>query len=318
MYNRATTQQIKDWHKEFGADRLFQNLYSALSAICRQVNDITPEEIWELANQHVREIVQTENDLFEIDALPHNLFFLLSTYMNEGAKEPCQRTQEDTKRIVFLVQFVILYQLTRYQTDWENHPYKKYCIALVEQLRSNPLMEQLIPLVKETNDRYETIYGGEVEPYDYLPFVNKGDDQAPTQPTEEVQTDTDKNRHIKLFVAAMKKMQVGIYCEKPLESNIKCTYEWYAIYRLAKEIGLIANFDDFLQLMKGDDWKCKPTKIQNFQLHQSAISEDTTFPNWICPSSYNNKFFNKFLHIAKVTYVLYEQSCKKTKLTPFG
>ena len=318
MYNRATTQQIKEWHKEFGADRLFQNLYSALSAICRQVNDITPEEIWELANQHVREIVQTENDLFEIDALPHNLFFLLSTYMNEGAKEPCQRTPEDTKRIVFLVQFVILYQLTRYQTDWENHPYKKYCIALVEQLRSNPLMEQLIPLVKETNDRYETIYGGEVEPYDYLPFVNKGGDQAPTQSTDEVQTDTDKNRHIKLFVAAMKKMQRETYCDKPLESNIKRTYEWYAIYRLAKEIGLIDNFDDFLQLMKGDDWKCKPTKIQNFQIHQSVINEDTIFPNWICPSSYNNKFFNKFLHIAKITYVLYEQSCKKAKLMPFG
>ena len=116
----------------------------------------------------------------------------------------------------------------------------------------------------------------------------------------------------------MKKMQRETYCNKPLESNIKRAYEWYAIYRLAKEIGLIDNFDQYMQLMQGDDWKCKPTKIQNFQIHQSAISEDTTFPNWICPYQGELKFYNKFLHIAKFTYSIYQLSCKKAKLTPFG
>ena len=98
----------------------------------------------------------------------------------------------------------------------------------------------------------------------------------PEQPTADAKpVDTSKNIHIRLFIAAMKKMQAGLFCEKPLEANIKHAYEWYAVYRLAKDIGIISNFDEYLQLMDGNDWKEKPSTIQNFQIHQDAIDENT-------------------------------------------
>lgn len=315
MYNRPTAKDITKWHKEFGKDRLFQNLHSALSVACRQTVDITPEEIWALANEYVKEIVQNENDLFEIDALPNNLFFRLSDYKNENSRETKHREPDDAKHLVFLVQFVILYQLTRYQRNWENHPYKNYCIAIVEQIRSNPLLEQLIPLVKETNDRYELMYGGkELEPHDYLPFVYK---ENATTNTDEQKPDTSKTKHIRLFAAAMREMQMGIYCEKPLESNIKRIYDWYAVYRLAKDKGLITNYDEFIEIMEGDEWKQKPNSFQNILAHKNAISDDSIFPDWICVYSGEEKRLKKFLHIAKATYEAYTQGCIKAHIEPF-
>lgn len=316
MYNRPTAQDISKWHKDFGKDRLFQNLHSALSVACRQTIDITPEEIWALANEYVKEIVQNDNDLFEIDALPNNLFFRLSDYKNENSSEAKHREPDDTKRLVFLVQFVILYQLTRYQRDWDNHPYKNYCIAILEQIRSNPLLEQLIPLVKETNDRYETMYDGkELEQHDYLPFVYK--ETGPIPNTDEQKPDTTKTIHIRLLASAMKEMQDGIYCKKPLESNIKHIYDWYAVYRLAKEKGLITNFDGFLEMMEGDGWKRKPPTFQHICAHKNAISDDSEFPEWKCKYSSDAKYLKKFMHIATTTYDAYKKACLKAHIVPF-
>ncbi len=63
----------------------------------------------------------------------------------------------------------------RYQKELEKNPYKKYCLAILGHIQDNPLMEKIIPVIKTTNDRYEPMYGGELEPYDYLPFVIKKD-----------------------------------------------------------------------------------------------------------------------------------------------
>lgn len=316
MYNRPTSKDISKMHKVFGKDRLFQNLHSALSIACRKTNDITPEEIWALANEYITEIVQNDNDLFEIDALPNNLFFLLSDYRNENCQEAKYRDSDDTKLLVFLVQFVILYQLARYQRKWENHPYEKYCVAILQQIRSNPLFEQLLPLVKETNDRYEPMYGGkEVEAHDYLPFVYKENGTAPD--ANELKTDTSKTTHVRLFVAAMKCVQNELYCESPLERNIKRIYDWYAVYRLAKDKGFIANSDEFIKLMDGDEWIQKPKTRSNLTAHKDAIRDDSEFPNWTYTRSSDAKYNKKFLHIANVTYEKYKRECMKAHIKPF-
>lgn len=173
MYQRLDIDTIQELHKEYAKDRLFQNLYSAISAVCTKTDDITAEEIWKLAGEYVRQIVQTENNLFEIDALPSKLYHLLSKYQ-EGTTA-VTRGNEDIERTVFFVELVMLYQLTRYQREEEGHPYENYCLALIGQIQQHPLMEKIIPMIKETNDRYEPIYGGELEPHDYLPFVIKKD-----------------------------------------------------------------------------------------------------------------------------------------------
>lgn len=173
MYSPLSTEEIQERHKVYSKDRLFQNLYSAIASVCANTNDITPEEIWALASEYVRQIVQTENELFEIDALPNKLHFLLSKYKTN--EEIITRKDEDIKRTIFFIELVILYQLMRYQKELENHPYKKYCLAILSHIQDYPLMKKIIPVIKETNDRYEPIYGGELEPQDYLPFVIKKD-----------------------------------------------------------------------------------------------------------------------------------------------
>ncbi len=174
MYSPLSTEEIQEKHKEYSKDRLFQNLYSAMGSVCANTNDITPEEIWQLASEYVRQIVQTENELFEIDALPNKLYFLLSKYKIDETIIP--REDEDIKRTIFFIELVMLYQLMRYQKELEKHPYKKYCLAILGHIKDNPLMEKIIPMIKETNDRYEQMYNGkELEPHDYLPFVIKKD-----------------------------------------------------------------------------------------------------------------------------------------------
>ena len=173
MYQRLDIDTIQELHKEYAKDRLFQNLYSAISAVCTKTDDITAEEIWKLASEYVRQIVQTENDLFEIDALPSKLYHLLSKYQ-EGTTVVI-RSKEDIERTVFFVELVMLYQLTRYQREGDGHPYENYCLALIGQIQQHPLLEKIIPMIKETNDRYEPVYGGELEHHDYIPFVIKID-----------------------------------------------------------------------------------------------------------------------------------------------
>lgn len=173
MYRQLSSDEIKDLNKRYSRDRLFQNLYSAIGAVCAQTGDITPEEIWKLAEEYVIQIVQTDNDLFEIDALPNKLHFLLSQYKIGDKIIP--RSDDDISRTIFFIELVILYQLMRFQKELENHPYQKYCIAILSHIQDHPLMEKIIPVIKTTNDRYEIIYGGELEPYDYLPFIIKKD-----------------------------------------------------------------------------------------------------------------------------------------------
>ncbi len=173
MYVRLNTQDTQILHKQYSNDRLYQNMHNAISELCKYNNDITPEEIWQIAGQYVSQIVQTENDVFEIDALPEKLYFLLSEYKQEN--NIIKRSKAEIECTVFLVELVILYQLARFQKEWNDHPYKNHCLAILKQIESNPLLEKIIPLIKHTNDRYEPNYGCEIEPFDYLPFVIKKD-----------------------------------------------------------------------------------------------------------------------------------------------
>lgn len=175
MYRRLPQSKIADLHAEFSKDRLFQNLYPAISSLSNNIHDISPEEIWVIADQYIHRMAMADNDLFEIDAFPHALFAELSEYIDD-AGQVHTRSVEHTEQTVFLVELVILYQLTRYQRKWENHPYLKYCIAIHEQISSHPLFEKILPMIRETNDRYEPLYNNtEVPPHDYIPYVIKED-----------------------------------------------------------------------------------------------------------------------------------------------
>lgn len=173
MYRRLPQAKIAELHAELGKDRLFQNLYPAIISVSNHIHDISPEEIWLIADQYLHRIAMADNDLFEIDAFPHALYAQLSDYMDD-ANQVHSREPQHVEQTVFLVELVILYQLTRYQRDWENHPYLKYYIAIHDQIAEHPLFEKILPIISDTNDRYEKIYNDtEVNPHDYMPYVIK-------------------------------------------------------------------------------------------------------------------------------------------------
>lgn len=175
MYRRLPQSKIANLHAELGKDRLFQNLYPAICSVSNNIHDISPEEIWGIAEQYIHRMAMADNDLFEIDAFPHAIYAELSDYMDDSGHIH-SRQPEHIEQTVFLVELVILYQLTRYQRNWESHPYLKYCIAIHDQISSHPLFEKILPMIRETNDRYEKIYDDtEVEPHDYLHYVIKED-----------------------------------------------------------------------------------------------------------------------------------------------
>lgn len=175
MHNRPTQEELAALHKEYKKDRLYQNLYAAMSSVIGKSHSITPMEIWELALQYAKDIVHGENGIFEIDALPNNLCFILAEYKNPGETASYRRSKEDVIHICFLVELVMLYQLTRYQKDWNRHPYLKYCKGLISHIQDDPLFPKVQQLITEANDRYEINYSCELEPEDYVPSLIKDD-----------------------------------------------------------------------------------------------------------------------------------------------
>ncbi|MBE6324242.1 MAG: hypothetical protein E7074_04580 [Bacteroidales bacterium] len=172
MHKRPTQEEITSLRDKYKKDRLFQNLHPALSAILGNSHSITPEEIWDISLRYVDELTHGENDLFEIDSLPNNLRFYMAKYKEDDLTTHI-RSEEDLSNICFSIELVMLYQLTRYQNSWEHHPYFNYCVGLLSQIKNDPRFLKVLPIITETNDRYETIYKNELEPIDYVPTIIK-------------------------------------------------------------------------------------------------------------------------------------------------
>jgi len=161
-------------------------------------------------------------------------------------------------------------------------------------------------------------YMGEAKSEDVVAEEPVEDTEVCAEENEDGQSDTGKDVHIRLFREAMLDMQEGFYRkEEPMEGNIKHVYDWYGVFRMAMDIGIVSSFDEFKALMNGDGWKCKPKAIQNFTIHQDAICDTFRFPNWQCKVNAHGKEFHKYLHIANHTYSIYKLKCGKAKVTPF-
>lgn len=145
------------------------------------------------------------------------------------------------------------------------------------------------------------------------------DDSAPKVSAKQLEvepiTDT-KDNHIRLFKEAMMSIQEMMYSEITNEPNIKNAYDWCAIFRLATDIGIVASFDEFLQIMNGDGWRKKPQIPQNFQNYSSAIHKNNKYPNWQSGNGYED-LFKKFHQIANLTYSIYKTKCEQAQIEPY-
>ena len=292
MYHRLSSSEIQDLSARYANDRLFQNLYSAIAAPCAEYGDITPEEIWQLASEYVRTITQTDNDLFEIDALPSKLHFLLSTY--QVGDSIIQRKPEDIQRTVFFVELVILYQLMRCQKQLENHPYQRYCLATLSNIQDNPLMAKIIPVIKETNDRYELIYGDELDTHDYLerkPVIPQQQQTAPSL------SDESHRRTLlsKIYAALIK--QLG--------DTFTGKSQWFYVYRLMADCKIYENNSYSLFV---SDLRAAGVANQHlpntstFSRKQQQLKSNSPYPNWQVKSNGKQNILDEGKRIAQIAF----------------
>lgn len=151
---------------------------------------------------------------------------------------------------------------------------------------------------------------------------------ATTAKEDEGQMETDELRdgtideHRLAYKDAMLKVQECVYSKLPFEGMIKNSYDWFAVMRLAVDIGIFSDGWSGITTLFGTDTETRqkfrevPKDYRNFSAYTKYISKDYKYPNWQCAEK-EQSYFRKFLAIANVTYTLYKNICKKQKIKPY-
>ena len=136
------------------------------------------------------------------------------------------------------------------------------------------------------------------------------------QPAGEL-TDGTIDQHRRLFKEAMLKAQDY----KPKDSYrylMSNTYDWVAAERLGKDICLLKNYDQLVEILKDARFREVPKNSQNLTKYRAFIDSDTRYPNWQCSVQDAEGFFRKFKSIADVIYSIYKLGCRKEHIKPYG
>lgn len=136
------------------------------------------------------------------------------------------------------------------------------------------------------------------------------------QPTGEL-SDGTIDQHLRLFKDAMLKAQDY----KPKDSYrylMSNTYDWVAAERLGKDICLLKNYDQLVEILKEARFREVPKNSQNLTKYRAFIDSDTRYPNWQCSVQDAEGFFRKFKSIADVIYSIYKLGCRKEHIKPYG
>jgi hypothetical protein len=139
---------------------------------------------------------------------------------------------------------------------------------------------------------------------------------APTNDCGEL-TDGTIDQHLRLFKDAMLKAQDY----KPKDSYrylMSNTYDWVAAERLGKDICLLKNYDQLVEILKDARFREVPKNSQNLTKYRAFIDSDTRYPNWQCSVQDAEGFFRKFKSIADVIYSIYKLGCRKEHIKPYG
>lgn len=148
-----------------------------------------------------------------------------------------------------------------------------------------------------------------------------GDAPKKEEPQQEVEGEMrigTIDEHKLAFRDAMLQVQETPYSQLPLEGMIKNVYDWYAVMRLGKDIGLFTDaYAGLTALMETNKrFREIPKDYRNFSAYTKYISKDFNYPNWQCTEK-EQSYFRKFLSIANLTYSLYKANCKKQNIEPY-
>ena len=137
------------------------------------------------------------------------------------------------------------------------------------------------------------------------------------QPTGEL-TDGTIDQHLRLFKDAMLKAQEVKQSNGSHRYQISNTYDWVAAERLGKDIGLLRNYDQLVEILKDARFREVPGASQNLTKYRAYIDKNTRYPNWQFTDPKAEGFFRRFKEIADLIYSIYKLGCQKEHIKPYG
>lgn len=129
-------------------------------------------------------------------------------------------------------------------------------------------------------------------------------------------TDGTMEQHLQLFKAALLKAQDLAF--KGFTRLVTNTYDWVAAERLGKDIGLLKNYEELVDILKDDIFREVPKNSQNLTPYRTIIAENTKYPNWLCYKTNEDGKFRKFKQFADSIYSIYKLGCEKVHIKPYG
>lgn len=141
--------------------------------------------------------------------------------------------------------------------------------------------------------------------------------ELPTEPPMEEITDGTIEQHLRLFKDALLKVQTvksGVQYKYLIDN----TYDWVAAERLGKDIGLLRNYDQLVEILQDERFKEVPKNSQNLTKYRAYIDSNTRYPNWQCSNLKADGFFRRFKQIADTIYSIYKLGCQKEHIKPYG
>lgn len=127
-----------------------------------------------------------------------------------------------------------------------------------------------------------------------------------------------KEQHIQCFTEAMLKVQ-----ETKSDDKYKCiisnTYDWAAVERLGKDIGLLKNYEELEAILKSNErFLYVPKNTQNLTPYRACIHQRFQYPNWQHSGEKHEGIFRRFQELADRVYKIYTLVCRREHIKPYG
>ena len=145
----------------------------------------------------------------------------------------------------------------------------------------------------------------------------KPQEQPQEQPNAEI-SDGTIEQHLQLFKEAMLKAQEIKQNKDSYRLLMSNTYDWVAAERLGKDLGLLKNYDQLVEILQDKRFREVPKNSQNLTKYRAYIDPNTRYPNWQCSNMNADGFFRKFKQIADNIYSIYTLACRRDHIKPYG
>lgn len=150
------------------------------------------------------------------------------------------------------------------------------------------------------------------------PTIDEPISNAPEVPSTDEITLGTKEQHIHCFIEAMLKVQAA-KSNSPYKLCISYSYDWVAVERLGKDIGLLNSYEELEAILKSNErFQHVPKNSQNLTPYRAYIHSNYQYPNWQSANAKAESFFRRFKETADNTYSIYTLACRREHIKPYG